>query len=338
MKYYSLPFCRRRSGSALRPFGLLMLYLVSNSSKKAIKLCVFVVLLASFAPAQVNGAAEERDKGFGMIRSGNWASAEQLFDKALSLQPSDPLSKYGKAVAVFNLRRVDEADALLLAILDDKSVPSGVVVEALVLSAVIESVKGHNDAAVTKLSRAVGLAPKHFDANFSLARALFASGDLEGAIRYFRQAIAIRPDHGQARFFFATALERRGDDASAIAEYRELLRRDPRSFDGRLGLGILLIKTEGSSSAEGLRLLGEAVAMNPRNYEVQVSLGKAHVKNGAAAKAVEYLLSAAALNSGNPEPHYQLAIAYRRLGRKAEAEVQTEIVKQIHERRRRLSP
>ena len=47
-----------------------------------------------------------------------------------------------------------------------------------------------------------------------------------------------------------------------------------------------------------------------------------------------YLRRAAELAPGNPEPHYQLALAYRRLGLKDKASEETAIVKRIHESRR----
>jgi Flp pilus assembly protein TadD len=52
---------------------------------------------------------------------------------------------------------------------------------------------------------------------------------------------------------------------------------------------------------------------------------------------VTYLRRAAELAPTNPEPHYQLALAYRRLGMKDKALEETAIVKRIHETRRGTS-
>ena len=86
--------------------------------------------------------------------------------------------------------------------------------------------------------------------------------------------------------------------------------------------------------AGALKELGRALEINPNLYEARVTLGRALVARGRAAEAVEHLRRAAELAPGNPEPHYQLSLAYRRLGRKEEAAAESDIVRRIHESRR----
>ncbi|MCA1605779.1 MAG: tetratricopeptide repeat protein, partial [Acidobacteria bacterium] len=80
--------------------------------------------------------------------------------------------------------------------------------------------------------------------------------------------------------------------------------------------------------------LKSAVRIDPNLYEAQVTLGRALLTRKLARDSVEYLQRAAELAPNNPEPHYQLALAYRRLGLKAKAAEESAIVKRIHERRR----
>ncbi|NJM54247.1 MAG: tetratricopeptide repeat protein, partial [Blastocatellia bacterium] len=108
----------------------------------------------------------------------------------------------------------------------------------------------------------------------------------------------------------------------------------PNNADGNLGLGVLLIKTEGDKSAKGLAALQKAVSLNPNLYEAQITLGKTLIRLNRASESIEPLQKAAKLAPNNPEPHFQLAIAYRKLGKKAEAEAENAIVKKIHESRR----
>jgi hypothetical protein len=49
---------------------------------------------------------------------------------------------------------------------------------------------------------------------------------------------------------------------------------------------------------------------------------------------VEHLVRAVELVPGNPEPHYQLSLAYRRLGLTEKAEQEAAAVRRIHEARR----
>ncbi|MCA1636241.1 MAG: tetratricopeptide repeat protein [Acidobacteria bacterium] len=76
------------------------------------------------------------------------------------------------------------------------------------------------------------------------------------------------------------------------------------------------------------------MALDGDLYEGRVALGRALIRAGRAADAVGHLKRAAELAPQNPEPHYQLAVAYRRLGKKAEAERESAIVRRLHEERR----
>jgi cytochrome c-type biogenesis protein CcmH/NrfG len=203
------------------------------------------------------------------------------------------------------------------------------VADAFVLLGIILSVKGDNSGSIAALSRAVTLAPGNFDAQFALGRALYGSGDPTSAARAFGAAVALKPTDAQTRFFLATSLERAGDDASALAAYKDLVAVAPGVAEGHLGVGVLLVKHNGDDLNEGIRELEKALAINERLYEGQVTLGRALIRTGRIAESVTPLKRAAELAPDNPEPHYQLAIAYRRLGQRDAAAAETAIVKKI---------
>jgi Flp pilus assembly protein TadD len=167
---------------------------------------------------------------------------------------------------------------------------------------------------------------------------LFGTGDYATAARAFQTAVSLRPTDLRARFFLATAFEQSGDNTAALKAYRELIAKEPRSSEGHLGLGVLLVKLGGDNQAEGIAELERCIAIEPNNYEAQVTLGRLLVSNGRAGDAVEHLRVAANVAPDNPEPHYQLSLAYRKLGRKDEAEAESAIVKRIHESRRGTAP
>ncbi len=279
---------------------------------------------------------EAQKKGFADVRKGDWQTANQSFADALTIEPRNSLSLYGSALTLFNLNRIAEAEAQIA--LADEILTGGqnnrLYADVLVLSAVVSAVKKDNPSAIAKLEKAVGFLPDHFDANLSLGRAYFGSGEIEKSVSAFRRAAVIDPQSVNAKFFLATALERADNSAEALKIYREILRLNPQSPQGNLGLGVLLLKTEGDYSAEGLKAVEKAVAANEKLYEGQIVLGKTLIRLNRAAESVEHLQKASRLASENPEPHFQLAIAYRKLGKNAEAQAETEIVKNIHERRR----
>jgi tetratricopeptide (TPR) repeat protein len=286
--------------------------------------------------------------GYALIGEARYAEAESLFGALAEKRPGDPAPIYGGALAVFNLGRVADAEPLARraaasALAEaSRARASGADIrernaraaDTLVLLAVVLAVRGDEAGALRAARQATGLAPDNFDAQFTLGRALYGAGDDAGATRAFRAAIALRPADARARFFLATTLEHAGDADGALAAYRELATREPRGAEGHLGAGVLLVKRGGAETDEGMRELERALEINPDLYEARVTLGRVLVARGRAAEAVAHLNRAALLAPGNPEPHYQLSLAYRRLGRKDDADAESGIVRRIHESRR----
>jgi len=288
------------------------------------------------AKATTENLSNARNVGFGLLKSNNFAQAEIVFAEILVKSPGDGLSLYGKALSSFNLKRYTEAETAVAAAnnLFKKQKNNASLADGLVLSAVISAVTGDNPAAIEKLKKAIGIMPTHFDAHFSLGRAFFGNSDLDNAVNAFRQSVRLQPKNIKANFFLATALERSGDSEAALNAYRELIKIAPNVADGYLGLGVLLIKTEGVNSAEAIKSLQKAVAINQNLYEAQLGLGKILLQQNKSNEALIHLRKAVELLPDNPEPHYQLLQVYRKLGKKSEAEAEQIIIKKIHENHR----
>ncbi|HEX8283514.1 MAG TPA: tetratricopeptide repeat protein [Pyrinomonadaceae bacterium] len=278
--------------------------------------------------------------GHALVAGRRFGEAAELFDALVRARPSDRAALYGAALATFNAGRAADAEPLArraaeAALAEGRARGrEAEAADALVLLAVVLAVRGDGAGALEASARAAALAPDNFDARLTHGRALYGAGDDRAAARAFRAAAALRPGDPRPLFFLASALERAGDGAGALAAYRELAAAQPRASEGHLGLGALLVKRGGAEAEEGIKALGRAVEIDPDLYEARVTLGRALVARGRAAEAVEHLRRAAALAPGNPEPHYQLSLAYRRLGRKEEAAAESALVKRINESRR----
>ena len=282
-----------------------------------------------------------------LLAAQRYSEADELFEALLEKLPREPALLYGAALAKFNLDRAaageplvrSAADVLLRGASDEsaaKFLPlekRRSIADALVLLALILNRRGAEQGALETVKRAAKISPEHFDAQFTLGRALFGAGEPEAAVAAFRSANKIKPDDGRALFFLATALESAGDFSGALAAYQDLVLKKPEAAEGYLGLGVLLLKRD-SKTERGIRELKVAVSIDPTLYEAQVSLGRALVLRNRPEESLQYLKKAAALAPTNPEPHYQLALAYRRLGLKEKAAEAAAIVKRIHEGRR----
>lgn len=281
---------------------------------------------------------QQRKAGLESIKQQNWQNAAVLFEQILANAPKEQETRYWLALSYFNLKRIDEADSRLNELIGMfKAIPDKqLYADSLVLSAVISAVRKDNAAAIEKLRKAIDRVPGHFDANISLGRAYFGEKNLDKAIEYFRKAKALRNTDLNARFYLATALENSARYEEALAEYRGILQLDAMNSMGNLGLGILLLKNNGDIE-EAIRALQNALKANGDLYEARVELGKALMKIDRTEESIEHFNKAAELKPDNPEPHFQLSIAYKKLGKKAEADEQAAIVKKIHESRRGLA-
>jgi cytochrome c-type biogenesis protein CcmH/NrfG len=305
-------------------------------------------------PLDATVVEESRAFGVELLDTSRFEDAVRLFAAFRLAVPTDPAGFYGGALALFNLRRINEAEVLARTAVEKAQAFSppkssnrdaamkapktfASVADSLVLLGVVLAVKGDDAGALAAVTRAVALAPGNYDAQFALGRALYGTGDPAGAARAFRAAVSLKPTDARTRFFLASSLERAGDDAAALVAYRELLAVAPTAAEGHLGVGVLLVKHTGDDLNEGIRELEKALAINERLYEGQVALGRAFIKTGRVADSIAPLKRAVELAPDNPEPHYQLAIAYRRLGQKEAADAESAIVKKIHAARRASS-
>ncbi len=103
---------------------------------------------------------------------------------------------------------------------------------------------GEAGGAVPALREALRLKPDMLDARFALGRALAASGDWTGAAQAFEEVLRARPDDGETRTELArarnneaSALMRAGRPADAVRLLEEAVRLQPSYALGHLNLG-----------------------------------------------------------------------------------------------------
>ena len=337
----------------LKPHGLIaallyssaLIFVAAQSNSPTASQIAEVVSRLKSSPAGESAPADALALGQVLIREKRFAEAEELFRAMLRNSPRDLTALYGVALSAFNLGKALEAEPLareaVKMALTPESDPKKLTREqraraadALVLLAIVLAVNGNDREALRMADQAVNVSADHFDAQFTLGRARYGAGDTHGAVAALRAAVALNPNDARALFFLGTALERAGDIKGAISSYRQLIAKHPRAAEGHLGLGILLVRGGSEQVEEGIKELESAVALEPNQYEARVSLGRALLARGRASESVPHLIRAGELAPGNPEPHYQLAIAYRRLGKNDLAAQETALVKRIHESRR----
>jgi TPR repeat protein len=161
-------------------------------------------------------------------------------------------------------------------------------------------------AAVVALRQILGSEPDQLEARTSLAQALYAMGDVDGALEELRAIVRRRPEATQARLMLATALTAKQDWPGARAELDELLRRQPDVLQAHYTLGLVrytLGDLPGAIASYRRVLAGDADHADA-HYNLALVLKLAHRD----AEATGEFLAAA--RAGVPRAQYFLATAY----------------------------
>jgi tetratricopeptide (TPR) repeat protein len=219
------------------------------------------------------------------------------------------------------------------------------------------------DLAMRELKQALEGKPGDAEAYNMLGRLLGASG-AEGArvIAAFEAAIRFRPDYAEAHNNLGLVHTQSGDDDRAIEAFRTAIRFQPQYAEAHANLGAVLTATNPAAAVEELETavrlqpasvsanfnlaiaygfspehgtLGEiqqlkkVVELDPGFSRARFALGKALLRNNAAAEAIGHLQTAIKLNPDYGEAHYQLGLALTRERRMEEARAALEKGRQL---------
>jgi tetratricopeptide (TPR) repeat protein len=166
-----------------------------------------------------------------------------------------------------------------------------------------------------------------------LGEANAAAGARDVAEREFRAALAERPTLRGVHYALGELYLGSGDYARAEREFRDEIRLSPGSAEAASKLGFVLLNRGDVASA--LQELGRANALQPDVPETLLELGKAHLAGGnlpAAEKLFRQVLAREQTSSLAEAAHFQLSQLYRKQGRKADAERETEAFQKLRKR------
>lgn len=104
----------------------------------------------------------------------------------------------------------------------------------------------------------------------------------------------------------------------ANLSFKNSLALDSTLIDAKTGLGVTVVNGSGPPM-EGIALLMEVVAKNPKNLKANMNLGLFAIKSGQFDKAITRFKDIISNISATPEAYFYLATAYESLNKKNEA-------------------
>lgn len=152
-----------------------------------------------------------------------------------------------------------------------------------------------------------------------LAQDAEARNDDEAAIKNYREALRLKPEAVGAHYALGSAYARNGRYDDAAREFRQELAIDPNDTLALWKLGELLLRTD---PREARQVLEKAVGLDPNFPQAVLAYGRALARLEETEKAIEQFQRVVRLAPEEDSVHYQLAAAYRRLGRGEEAKAQ----------------
>jgi predicted O-linked N-acetylglucosamine transferase (SPINDLY family) len=199
----------------------------------------------------------------GLVRyqSGDFAEAEQLIARALSVNPAAADARLNHALLLFRLKRVPEA----LKSLDTAIAIKPDFVEALLNRGNILAQSKRYEEALADFDRLTQLRPGFAVSWQSRGRLLGMMGRAQEALVSFDRALQLEPKNPEALRFRADLLffmKRNHEAASAYASYLSLRPDDPQAWNNR---GVALIELQ--RHADALPCFERTIAIDPRDGE-----------------------------------------------------------------------
>jgi len=168
----------------------------------------------------------------------NYSKSGELFDKARSLAPGNPLYLAGQAEYLVTVGQ--QMEALQLA---DEAV-AGDIGDAFTADTigVVYSRTGFHEKAIPCYERAVELDPAPANFHYNLGAALQFAGDFEAAESAYEETIKRQPDSYRA-YSALVSLSRQTPDKNYLAKLKELFEAQQADPDKALHLGHAIAKT-----------------------------------------------------------------------------------------------
>jgi tetratricopeptide (TPR) repeat protein len=164
-------------------------------------------------------------------------------------------------------------------------------------------------------------------------------GDLKGAIEHYKKALEIDPHLPGVHFELGEALlQSSPKDAQAQAEaekeFETAIRVDGDSAGLECQLGDIALLRSDLESAQAH--YERAYALNPRDEEAQLGLGKVLMSAGKPQEAIKYLRMAVQSDPLDTQAHYRLGMAYKALKMADESRHELQLFQEISEAKGRV--
>jgi len=173
---------------------------------------------------------------------------------------------------------------------------------------------------------------KSADIHMLFGEAYADQHEYDTALQEYHKSIAIDPKRAQTHYLAGVALIRQGNPKDAVDELRTALKLNPADTPTKYHLAFALIQVQQKTEAQ--TLLQQVLQQDPKYADAYYELGKLQLEQGDAKAAITSLEAGTKASPNSDYIHYQLAMAYRRDSRSADAEREIKLYQALKNRQR----
>lgn len=206
-----------------------------------------------------------------------------------------------RAVLLLRDKKLDAAEPVLLSVLQRWPGQP----DALHFLGVLEHTRGHSEAALDLIRRAITGLPSQPGPLNNLGNVLVETQRFDEAVLAYRDCLALKPDNIDALNNLATILRKRGEHAESEALCRKALEAKPEFALAWYNLSLTLL--EQGRVDEGLKAHSQAIVLWPRHLQARSAVPKALVQLGRLDEAAKLYREWLATDPDNPVIKHHLA-------------------------------
>jgi tetratricopeptide (TPR) repeat protein len=277
-----------------------------------------------------NAALETLDRNWGMAAfyASQYEQAAAPLSRQLEKQPDDVRVRAALGLSYFMTQNFGKAIETLKPIQSQVDVDPGL---SYAYAVSILKMGDYNEG-IRRLKALGEGSDKSADIHMLLGEAYADQHEYDTALQEYRKSIAIDPNRAQTHYFAGVALIRQGNPKDAVEELRTALKLNPTDTPTKYHLAFALIQIQQKTEAQAL--LQQVLTQDPNYADAYYELGKLQLEQGDAKAAITSLEAGTKASPDSDYIHYQLAMAYRRDLRSADAEREIKLYQALKNRQR----
>lgn len=257
--------------------------------------------------------------GFVYFEMGDFENAQKELKIASQLNPADRNSKLFLARSMINLD--DRKRALKILETLQQEDPNDV--EVLYTLGTL-----YSSLSETTMARIQTVDPDSYLIEVLLGQYNQVKGVYRDAAEHYRRAIEKSPNLPDLYYRYAHALWAGGETEAALVQYRRSLELDPYDYRSAWEAARILLA---DNPEEALKLASQALKVKADIPEAFSIRGRALLSLRKPQEAIDELNKAAALDPEDSATHFQLARAYRQVGRPQDAQRENSIYEKLEQ-------